>query len=41
MSVLSDRQSRGVEDILIAFGDGLPGLPEVVNNIDSQTEVLL
>ncbi|SBL72049.1 putative transposase within prophage [Klebsiella michiganensis] len=41
LSVLSDLQSRGVEDILIACVDGLTGLPEAINSIYPQTEVQL
>lgn len=38
---MSDLQSRGVEDILIACVDGLTGLPEAINSIYPQTEVQL
>ncbi|EBR4368662.1 IS256 family transposase, partial [Salmonella enterica] len=41
LSVLSDLQSRGVEDILIACVDGLTGFPEAINSIYPQTEVQL
>ena len=41
LSVLSDLQNRGVEDILIACVDGLTGLPEAINSIYPQTEVQL
>ena len=41
LSVLSDLQNRGVEDILIACLDGLTGLPEAINSIYPQTEVQL
>ncbi|ENY9371208.1 transposase, partial [Salmonella enterica] len=41
LSVLSDLQHRGVEDILIACVDGLTGFPEVINSIYPQTEVQL
>lgn len=33
LSVLSDLQNRGVEDILIACVDGLTGFPEAINSI--------
>ncbi|VFS39344.1 transposase [Escherichia coli] len=38
LSVLSDLQNRGVEDILIACVDGLTGFPEAINSIYPQTE---
>ncbi|ENE52271.1 transposase, Mutator family protein, partial [Escherichia coli P0304777.11] len=41
VSVLSDLQNRGVEDILIACVDGLTGFPEAINSIYPQTEVQL
>jgi len=41
LSVLTDLQSRGVEDILIASVDGLQGFPEAINAIFPQTEVQL
>jgi len=41
LSVLTDLQARGVEDILIASVDGLKGLPEAINAIFPQTEVQL
>ncbi|EJX2514854.1 IS256 family transposase, partial [Salmonella enterica] len=41
LSVLSDLQNRGVEDILIASVDGLTGFPEAINSIYPQTEVQL
>lgn len=41
LSVLSNLQNRGVEDILIACVDGLTGLPEAINSIYPQTEVQL
>lgn len=41
LSVLSDLQNRGVEDILIACVDRLAGLPEAINSIYPQTEVQL
>ena len=39
LSVLTDLQARGVEDILIASVDGLQGFPEAINAIFPQTEV--
>lgn len=41
LSVLSDLQYRGVEDILIACMDGLADFPEAINSIYPQTEVPL
>lgn len=41
LSVLTDLQSRGVEDILIASVDGLKGFPEAINAIFPKTEVQL
>lgn len=41
LSVLSDLQHRGVEDILIACVDGLTGFPEAINSIYPQAEVQL
>lgn len=41
LSVLTDLQNRGVEDILIASVDGLKGFPEAINAIYPHTEVQL
>ena len=41
LSVLTDLQNRGVEDILIASVDGLSGFPEAIQTIFPQTEVQL
>ena len=41
LSVLTDLQARGVEDILIASVDGLKEFPEAINAIFPQTEVQL
>jgi transposase-like protein len=41
LSVLTDLQNRGVEDILIASIDGLTGFPEAIASIYPQTEVQL
>jgi len=41
LSVLTDLQNRGVEDILIASVDGLTGFPEAINTIFPNTEVQL
>ncbi len=41
LSVLTDLQTRGVEDILIASVDGLKGFPEAINAIFPKTEVQL
>ena len=41
LSVLTDLNSRGLEDILIACVDGLNGFPEAINAIFPQTEVQL
>ena len=40
-SVLSDLQSRGVQDILIACVDGLKGFPEAIETIFPRTQVQL
>jgi len=41
LSVLTDLQNRGIEDILIACVDGLTGFPEAINSIYPETEVQL
>jgi len=41
LSVLTDLQHRGVEDILIASVDGLTGFPEAIKTIFPKTEVQL
>lgn len=41
LSVLTDLQNRGVDDILIACVDGLTGFPEAINSIYPDTEVQL
>ena len=41
LSVLTDLNQRGVEDILIASVDGLTGFPEAIQAIFPQTEVQL
>ena len=41
LSVLTDMNNRGVEDILIACVDGLSGFPEAINAIYPDTEVQL
>jgi len=41
LSVITDLQNRGVEDILIAAVDGLKGFPEAINAVFPQTEVQL
>jgi putative transposase len=41
LSVLTDLNNRGVEDILIASVDGLAGFPEAINTIFPKTEVQL
>lgn len=41
LSVLTDLQNRGVEDILIACIDGLTGFPEAIASIYPKTEVQL
>ncbi len=41
LSVLTDFNNRGVEDILIACVDGLTGFPEAIASIFPQTEVQL
>ncbi|MBO8130632.1 MAG: transposase [Candidatus Marinimicrobia bacterium] len=39
MSVLTELQNRGVEDILIACVDGLKGFPEAIETVFPQTRV--
>lgn len=41
LSVLSDLQSRGVKDILVASVDGLKGFPEAIESIFPHTRVQL
>jgi transposase-like protein len=41
LSVLTDLQNRGIQDILIACVDGLKGFPEAIAAIFPQTEVQL
>jgi transposase-like protein len=41
LSVLTDLNHRGVQDILIASVDGLNGFPEAINSIFTDTEVQL
>jgi transposase-like protein len=41
LSVLTDLNNRGVQDILIAAVDGLTGFPEAINSIFPETEVQL
>ncbi len=41
LSVLTDLQNRGVQDILIACVDGLKGFPEAIETIYPNTEVQL
>ncbi|MEW8015085.1 MAG: IS256 family transposase [Candidatus Sedimenticola endophacoides] len=41
LSVLTDLNNRGVQDILIASVDGLAGFPEAINSIFPDTEVQL
>ncbi len=41
LSVLTDLQNRGVEDILIACIDGLKGFPEAIESVFPKTEVQL
>lgn len=41
LGVLTDLQSRGVKDILIASIDGLKGFPEAIQTIFPRTEVQL
>lgn len=41
LSVITDLQNRGVEDVLIASVDGLKGFPEAINAVFPQTEVQL
>lgn len=41
LSVLTELQQRGVEDILIACVDGLKGFPDAINTVFPQTHVQL
>jgi len=41
LSVLTDLNNRGLEDILIACVDGLKGFPEAINSIFPNAEVQL
>jgi putative transposase len=41
LGVLTELQSRGVEDILIACVDGLKGFPEAIESVFPKTEVQL
>ena len=41
LSVLTELQQRGVEDILIACVDGLKGFPDAINSVFPQTHVQL
>ncbi len=41
LSVLTDLQNRGVEDILIVCVDGLKGFPEAINSIFPKSQVQL
>ena len=41
LSVLTELQSRGVQDILIACIDGLSGFPEAISSIYPKTEIQL
>jgi len=41
LSVLTDLQNRGIEDILIACIDGLKGFPEAIASVFPKTEVQL
>jgi putative transposase len=41
LNVLTEIQSRGVKDILIASVDGLTGFPEAINSVYPQTEIQL
>ena len=41
MGVLTELKNRGVQDILIACMDGLPGFPEELRAIYPQTRVQL
>ncbi len=41
LSVLTELKNRGVEDILIAAIDGLPGFPEAIESVFPQTQIQL
>ena len=39
LQVMTELKNRGVQDILLAVGDGLKGFPEAINAVFPQTEV--
>ncbi|GLY63375.1 hypothetical protein Pcaca05_42320 [Pectobacterium carotovorum subsp. carotovorum] len=41
MSVLTELQNRGLQDILIACVDGLKGFPDAINRVYPQTHIQL
>jgi len=41
LNVLTEPQNRGVNDILIAYVDGLKGFPEAINIVFPQNQVQL
>lgn len=41
LNVLTELQTRGVKDILIACVDGLSGFPEAINSVFPQTQIQL
>ena len=40
-TVLNDLKTRGVQDVLIAYVDGLNGFPEAINSVFPKTEIQL
>lgn len=41
LKILNDLKTRGVQDVLILCGDGLPGLPEAATSVFPKTDVQL
>lgn len=41
LSVLTELQNRGLQDILIACVDGLKGFPDAINRVYPQTHIQL
>ena len=39
LSILNSLKNRGVEDILIACVDGLPGFPQAIEAVFPETEI--
>lgn len=41
LSMLTELKNRGLQDILIAFEDGLKGFPDAINSVYSQAHIQL